>query len=551
MAVPNPFATAPASSTSPQPASSTMSNSPGEAHLKYFITRYDGQPIPLIPADELPVTFESVPRVLSPAQTYGMHYVGTAGCAGHTFRLVNAPSGMQRSTSQPGGDTGHYRFHSADNTRHFQAPDSLARQAFANTAMAASLPKRPVSASQAAVSWRRSDPLTASNSSASEATQNAINAILRSEAGAETAERIGYHPRDTTPPPSGIMPDQEKKVYCTHWILHGWCGFVQQGCRYKHEMPDKAKLVEIGIKHVPTWWKEENATFKMGGKAATAGPIVKPEDWLNARKGSDADSERSSSSEGTDATTLTSESEEAVKVVKKEKMGAPPEKVSEKKAVNAPVLLKRTKPEPQEEPVKKSSAGSSPVIPPARPSTPAEDVRKMSTGSDLIKFTPLLPTPPTTSITTTTDPSKRITPDAVTSKARELSNTKPSNPKAPTKTMKVFVPVGESPEVHIADAKKRERVARTKTARNPSPSKNDKSGEVKSFDKQAKEVQKSKIEGLPSSRWASRSTAAGTANEEQGKRTKYGCRIRRPASSSPASKAKAAEAKGIEAAEKK
>lgn len=520
----------------------------GEPRLKYFITRNDGLPVALIPADELSITLDSVPRTLSPDQTYGMHYVGAAGNAGPTFMLSHAPLGTQRSSTQPPGDSTHYRFHSADTTRQYQAPDSVARQAFANNATAASLLKRPVSASQAAISWRRSEPLAISNTSASEATQNAINAILRSEAGAETAERIGYHSRDTTPPPSGIVPDQEKKVYCTHWILHGWCGFVQQGCRYKHEMPEKSKLAEIGIKHVPTWWKEENATFKVGGKAATAGPVLKPEDWLNARKGSDANSEGSSSSEVTDTTTLTGKSDQAVDVGKKEKTEIPIEKVVEKRVTTAPVPLKKPKAEQIEEPVKKSN--TPPVMQPSRPSKPAGDARKMSTGSDLIKFTPLVPTPSSpkaTTTTTTAQLSKRITPDAITSKARELSGTKPDQPKTSSKTIKVFVPAGESLDTHIADAKKRDQVARIRTSRNTSPNHGSNTNEIKlSPDKQLQRAKNS--EGLTSSRWATK-TVTGAAAEEQVKRSKSGCRLRRPASCSPSSTAKAAAAAEAKATE--
>ncbi|KAK4503859.1 hypothetical protein PRZ48_004774 [Zasmidium cellare] len=537
MAVANPFATAPIRSTSPQAMPSMTFNSSGEARIKYFIARNDGVPVPLIPADELPIALESVPRMLPHAQAYGMNYCGPAGNAGPTFKLANAASGMQRSISQPGGDAGHSRFYSADNGRHFQAPDSLARQAFANNTTASSTPQRPLSASQAALSWRNREPLTTSNNSASETTLNTINAILRSEAGAETAERIGYRPRDTTPPPSGIIPDQEKKVYCTHWILHGWCGFAQQGCRYKHEMPDKAKLAEIGIKHVPTWWKEENATFRAPGRAATAGPIIPPEEWLNARKGSDADSESSSTTEAT------CESDRPVSVLKKAPV--------EKEVADTPTPTKTTRTRPVEESAKKSSAGSSPIIPPARPSSPAEEARKMSASSDLIKFAPLLPTqaspntPPNA-----TEPRKRITPDTITSKARELSSTKSSSPPSCTeKTMKVFVPAGESPEIHVADAKKRERAAaRNKGSRTPSPVQQ---SEVKSFDKQAKEMQKGKAESPTPARGGSGTVMAGLSPEEKAKRSKFGCRIRRPATSSSASKAKAAEAKATEPAEKK
>ncbi|KAF2861295.1 hypothetical protein K470DRAFT_269922 [Piedraia hortae CBS 480.64] len=60
-------------------------------------------------------------------------------------------------------------------------------------------------------------------------------------------------------PPSGTQPDQNKKEYCTYWIRTGECDYMQQGCLYKHEMPDKATLDKIGFRSVPRWWREQEA----------------------------------------------------------------------------------------------------------------------------------------------------------------------------------------------------------------------------------------------------------------------------------------------------
>lgn len=62
-----------------------------------------------------------------------------------------------------------------------------------------------------------------------------------------------------TLPPSGVLPDPRKKVYCTYWIRTGECGYVQQKCKYKHEIPDIRTLHTIGFREVPRWWKEEQA----------------------------------------------------------------------------------------------------------------------------------------------------------------------------------------------------------------------------------------------------------------------------------------------------
>ncbi|KAL8775015.1 MAG: hypothetical protein Q9209_000494 [Squamulea sp. 1 TL-2023] len=51
---------------------------------------------------------------------------------------------------------------------------------------------------------------------------------------------------------AGLIPG--KKVYCSHWIRNGDCDFVQQGCLYKHEMPDDDTLRAIGIRALPSWY---------------------------------------------------------------------------------------------------------------------------------------------------------------------------------------------------------------------------------------------------------------------------------------------------------
>ena len=61
-----------------------------------------------------------------------------------------------------------------------------------------------------------------------------------------------YKSRDYGPSTYG------KKVYCTHWLRHGECDFIQQGCLYKHEMPDELTLKSIGIKPFPRWYMDSH-----------------------------------------------------------------------------------------------------------------------------------------------------------------------------------------------------------------------------------------------------------------------------------------------------
>ena len=61
-------------------------------------------------------------------------------------------------------------------------------------------------------------------------------------------------------PPSGIEPDLNKKTYCTYWLRHGECDFMQQGCLYKHDIPGTMEeWLNIGFVNVPKWIKERRA----------------------------------------------------------------------------------------------------------------------------------------------------------------------------------------------------------------------------------------------------------------------------------------------------
>ena len=48
----------------------------------------------------------------------------------------------------------------------------------------------------------------------------------------------------------------KSKEYCTYWIFRGECGYMEQGCCYKHEIPhDKETRDSIGLRGIPPWFK--------------------------------------------------------------------------------------------------------------------------------------------------------------------------------------------------------------------------------------------------------------------------------------------------------
>lgn len=61
------------------------------------------------------------------------------------------------------------------------------------------------------------------------------------------------------PPRSSTQTQRRVKIYCDKWVHEGICAFTQQGCKYKHEMPqDRATQHSLGLFHgLPAWWRKQ------------------------------------------------------------------------------------------------------------------------------------------------------------------------------------------------------------------------------------------------------------------------------------------------------
>ena len=84
-----------------------------------------------------------------------------------------------------------------------------------------------------------------------------------SESGAKTESGVKNESgveKGSTKPPRIYKPETPgifgQKIYCTHWLRTGECDFTQQGCMYKHEMPDDATLAALNFRGVPRWYRE-------------------------------------------------------------------------------------------------------------------------------------------------------------------------------------------------------------------------------------------------------------------------------------------------------
>ncbi|MCJ1228859.1 hypothetical protein MMC12_005522 [Toensbergia leucococca] len=198
---------------------------------RYFITRSDGTLSPLIAVDELPssVRIVGVPAILSPAETQGMMSLGVENHSQHHYTveslemsLFAKPSAVEAAAiSSP-----------ALSDQNYKAPDTKLLQ------------KPVVPDVERVESWRQ-------NVKSIDETQAKIDAVVAASEVTETSP-ASRTKNAATPGTFG------KKVYCTHWIRWGECDYTQQGCLYKHEMPDEETLSNIGIRGTPRWYRDVN-----------------------------------------------------------------------------------------------------------------------------------------------------------------------------------------------------------------------------------------------------------------------------------------------------
>jgi hypothetical protein len=219
-------------------------------------------------------------------------------------------------------------------------------------------------------------------------------------------------------------------------------------------MPDKATLASIGFRTVPRWWQEKVA-IQLGQSAIpTVGPVMKPEEWLKQRRGSQdsQDSQSDAESESEHESEAGDENELNVDV-------APTSGLPHSEAVLRPAegrddpaaALELEKIEESEE-SPNNAVTQTPTI--ATIETANEPYRKLSDG-DLIDLSPISPT------VSKSCPLKGTRPLA-SIKHTDPCPTKTPPPSLPsivvkqctTSPRKVFVPAGESTEFHVADARK-------------------------------------------------------------------------------------------------
>jgi len=420
---------------SPTPPQKNLPHQP--PRISFFISRNNGNIVPLIPADELPysVRLSGVQRSMRMENTCGMQHVGNLPFTGQYFRLEAETLQQTINTN-----ANNHKINSAISAKQFLAPDAI--------------------------------------SAASSSAQATIDAILASEP--RPVRSIHTPPGGPTTPSSlsrnggTNTPDSSDKVYCTHWIRHGECDYIQQGCRYKHEMPNKATLQSIGFRTVPRWWQEKVAVQLGQSAIPTVDNAMKPSEWMKLKKKGPGSDESDCDSDDSESDSESDESETESDVEGPEEKNG-----HEDKLATLAETAKAIGPIPAIRPMMKQLAetvtlpASTKTSTEASPNTIVKSIRKPSlASSDLIDFGPAASPCATiapfrsacpssaSSITATHEPKPqeaKPTPTvpapaiAMTQIGRKQNLTPSPSPSPPRK---IFVPAGESKEYHIAHARR-------------------------------------------------------------------------------------------------
>lgn len=351
--------------------------------LCYFISRSNGNIIPLIPADELPysVKLMGVPRAMKMEQSCGMHHVGTHPFTGQYFKLE--PGVSQQSAAR----TDVYLMNRDSSKQTFTATDAVLCQNEQGKPTTEIHPRTDQVASRLPVSatasnWRKTeDPASArSQVIIDNIVAQGSRSPIRQPQAALKASRIPAFP-------PGSSSEQRDKIYCSYWVRSGECDYTQQGCRYKHEMPDKRTLASIGFRTVPRWWQDKTA-IQLGQSAIpTVGSAMKPAEWLKQRMSSD-----DSQSDEEDRSELDSEAgdgeESDADAVPAAKSGRQLSATAMSPAAEKSDEMAVLKPERKEECSEKINTQALTTTTPVTVSEPCQSL----TDGDLIDLSPMSPT---------------------------------------------------------------------------------------------------------------------------------------------------------------
>lgn len=221
-----------------------MSQEPLKA--QFFVTRPNGNMVPLVAMDELPptISIRNVARTLSPHDITGMTAIGTFETR-HLQHTVDLPA---QSTQRALLDRSLMASKFAGSEHHFPSP-SPAAVSYQGPPKAYGIQEQPPSSPGL-------HPVAGSHQTSALPTP-ANQRIDRNANPLAQQPLPPWHDPSVLPKPQQNAPGV--KEYCSYWLRHGECDYAQQGCLYKHEMPlDKATLLRLGHRDIPRWYREKH-----------------------------------------------------------------------------------------------------------------------------------------------------------------------------------------------------------------------------------------------------------------------------------------------------
>ncbi|KAJ5823463.1 hypothetical protein N7447_005803 [Penicillium robsamsonii] len=189
----------------------------------FFCTRPDGTLTPLVAIDELPtnVTIRGVSRTLNAGETQGMTSCGLATQRSEPWCV----DGVTQSSEGEAGKWPHRDMH------------SLLLQIITNN----NVPD-PMRVSAQAILFQGID-------------RHGLTGDGTPAGGLSPIAPTFYA---KNPQMGNKHASSTKKEYCSYWIRHGECDYLQQGCLYKHEMPVDLSMIEkLGLRDIPRWYREK------------------------------------------------------------------------------------------------------------------------------------------------------------------------------------------------------------------------------------------------------------------------------------------------------
>ena len=231
-----------------------MSSSP---RPQYFVAREDGTLTPLIAVDELPLTLQiaGAPATISPAGTQNMVSLGLKERSSHRYTVSFLGHADSIATASAATSS----------------VEELRRPVEEIGVPATRVMKKGGLSGIAGVeNWRRGVKSNGAIRGDRESVKNddgkveetskeihkKVNGLdEESKPSGEAPKVVDGTPSMAAGAGAGTKGTLGRKMYCTHWIRWGECDYTQQGCLYKHEMPDEDKLQEIGIATYPRWYR--------------------------------------------------------------------------------------------------------------------------------------------------------------------------------------------------------------------------------------------------------------------------------------------------------